>query len=137
MDGLQGAILGVKLPHLPEWTRRRREIARRYDQALRAAGFQVLEPTPGTEPVYHLYPLQVANRDEALARLKEAGVSAAIHYPIPLHMQPAFADLGYHQGQMPVAERLAARVLSLPICGQLTDEQADTVIAQLLEVAHV
>lgn len=137
MDAIQAGILTVKLRHIDAWTRRRREIASLYDARLVPAGFQVLRPTPGSEPVYHLYPVQVSNRDDALERLRAASIGAAVHYPIPLHLQPAFAGLGHARGSMPVAERLADRVLSLPMCGELTDEQASKVVAEFLKVAHV
>lgn len=137
MDAIQAGILSVKLRHIDAWTRRRREIAAFYDSRLAPKGYQVLAATPGAEPVYHLYPVQVSNRDEALERLRAAGIGAAVHYPIPLHLQPAFAYMGKGRGSMPVAEKLADRVLSLPICGELTDPQAETVVAELLKAAHV
>lgn len=136
MDAMQAAILSVKLRHIDEWTRRRRAIAQRYDERLKAAGFQVLEPTPGAEAVYHIYPVQVSNRDAALAELKKRGIGAAIHYPVPLHLQPAFGYLGYKRGDMPVSEAFAQRELSLPIFGELPEADVETVIAEFLKVAH-
>jgi dTDP-4-amino-4,6-dideoxygalactose transaminase len=137
MDGIQAGILSVKLRHITKWTERRREVAAAYDRRLKPAGFQVLESVPGALPVYHLYPVQVSNRDDALVRMKAAGIGAAIHYPIPLHLQPAFAYLGYKRGDMPIAESHANRVMSLPICGRITDEQVERITEEFLKVANV
>jgi len=136
MDAMQAVVLSVKLRHIDAWTARRKEIARTYDERLKRAGFQVLEPTAGAEAVYHLYPVQVSNRDAALGELKKRGIGAAIHYPVPLHLQPAFAYLGYKRGDMPVAESFADRELSLPICGELSDEDVNTVVEAFVEAAH-
>lgn len=130
------AGLSVKLRHLPTWTENRRARAAQYDAALKPAGFKVLEPAAGCEPVYHLYVVEVADRAETAAALKARGVATGVHYPTPLHLQPAFAGMGLSPGALPVTERAADRVLSLPVCGELTEEEAARVIDAFLAVAR-
>ena len=122
MDGLQGAVLSVKLRHLPAWTERRQELAALYDEQLRE--FKRIVPTAGAKMVYHLYVIEVDRRDELIDQLKQQGISAGVHYPIPLHLQPAFLDLGYEKGSLPVTERAAERIVSLPIFPELSDDNA-------------
>jgi len=136
MDGLQGAVLSVKLPHLVAWTAARRAHAARYDRLLEGTGLQRMRPTPGSEPVYHLYPVQVANRAEVMKRLQARGIATGIHYPVPLHLQPAFAGRAPPRGALPVAEALASRVLSLPLYPELTSEQLERVAGELRQVAR-
>ncbi len=137
MDGLQAAVLSVKLPHLAEATRRRQKAAAHYDQALKPRGFKVIEPPPGaTACVYHLYVAEVADRDRVQAELAAAGIETGVHYPLPLHLQPAFAHLGGRKGQFPVTERAAVQVLSLPICGEITADKLAYVCERLLAVAR-
>jgi dTDP-4-amino-4,6-dideoxygalactose transaminase len=136
MDDLQAAVLGVKLRHLEGWTRRRREIAARYDAALQPAGFRTIEAIPGAVCVYHLYVVEVSNRDEVIARLKEQGIATGIHYPVPLHLQGAYASLGHRRGNFPHTEAAASRVLSLPICGALSDADAGRVVRAVLDCAR-
>jgi dTDP-4-amino-4,6-dideoxygalactose transaminase len=122
IDALQAAILGAKLPHLEAWTEARRAHATRYVECLSDA--PVTQPTerPGVRHVYHLFVLRSARRDDLLAHLRAAGVMAGIHYPIPLHRQPAYIALGYGEVSLPHTERAAAEVLSLPMYPELTDE---------------
>lgn len=122
MDGVQGAVLGVKLRHLPAWTARRRAIAARYDAALAGLGLG-LPQAAGAAHVYHVYALRLAGRDGLRARLAAAGVATGLHYPRPVHLQPAYADLGYRPGDFPVSEALAAETLSLPIYPEMTEHQ--------------
>lgn len=132
MDALQGAILGVKLRHLDAWTEARRRHAARYD-ALLAGVPAVRTPAPCPDDgrhVYHVYAVQLDDRDAARRRLAEAGIGTGAHYPVPVHLQPAYADLGYRRGDFPVAERLAARTLSLPMYPELSADQ----IARVAEV---
>lgn len=134
MDGIQGAILAAKLPHLASWNASRRQIAARYTGAL--AGLPGVRPVaiaPLAQSVYHLYVLRVPRRDELLAYLQGQGIEAGIHYPIPVHLQPACKDLGYREGQFPVTEAAAKEILSLPIFPEMTDEQIDWVISVLRE----
>jgi dTDP-4-amino-4,6-dideoxygalactose transaminase len=127
MDGVQGAVLGVKLKHLAAWTEARRSRAAEYSRHL--AETTVVLPTerPGSRHVYHLYVVRVQERDAWRARLNDAGVQVGIHYPLPVHLQPAYRDLGYSAGDFPVSERAANEVLSLPIFPELTGEQIETI----------
>jgi dTDP-4-amino-4,6-dideoxygalactose transaminase len=131
MDGVQGAVLGVKLRHLEAWTDARRRNAAEYGRQL--AGTSVTAPVerPGCRHVYHLYPVRLQNRDAWRAALGEAGVQTGVHYPIPVHLQPAYRDLGYKAGDFPVSEGVAHEVLSLPMFPELTTEQIGTVAGLL------
>jgi dTDP-4-amino-4,6-dideoxygalactose transaminase len=133
MEGLQGAILGVKLRYLEDWTEARRQRARRYTEML--AGARLLTPreAPGRRHVYHLYAVQVERRDYVQQVLTASGVSSGIHYPQPVHRLAAYADLGLPAGSFPVSEAVAERELSLPLYPELTDEQQAHVVDALLE----
>ena len=133
LDTLQAAALNIKLKRLPRWNQRRRDIAARYRGHFveREAIQPVTEPA-GFEGVYHLFVVQVPERDRVQKRLAEAGIQTGIHYPIPLHLQPAYRYLGYRQGDFPVAEAAAQRVLSLPIFPEMTDAMVDYVAEQLI-----
>lgn len=122
IDALQAAILAAKLPHLEGWTEARRGHARRYVEHLTGAGVIVPTEQPGVRHVYHLFVVRSARRDDLLEHLRAAGVMAGIHYPIPLHRQPAYVALGYGDVALPHTERAAAEVLSLPIYPELTDD---------------
>jgi len=132
LDDLQAAILGVKLPHLDAWNNQRRELAARYDERL-AAHFGELErprlraSSHALEHVYHLYIVRSRERDGLRARLEAAGVKSQIHYPIPIHLQQAYHDLGYRSGSLPTTERLAREILSLPLYPGLTAADVDLV----------
>lgn len=134
MDGLQGAFLSAKLPHLAGWTERRRALAGRYDAALRPLGFKTIEPIEGSLCVYHLFVVEVANRDDVQTALSAAGIATGVHYPVPLHRQPAFAK--YATRPLPATERIVDRIVSLPICPHLTDEEQAQVIAAFVKVAQ-
>jgi dTDP-4-amino-4,6-dideoxygalactose transaminase len=135
LDNLQAAFLLVKLRHLPEWNRARRAAARHYDQLLAlVAGVTPISERPDVEAVYHLYVVQVDDRDGVRAKLGEVGVDTGVHYPVPIHLQPAYAHLGYKQGAFPVAERLAGRILSLPMFPEITPQQIEYVVEQLAKV---
>ena len=127
MDGVQGAVLGVKLKYLEAWTGARRSRAAEYTRRL--SGTPALAPAerPASRHVYHQYVVRVPERDAWRATLTEAGVQTGVHYPIPVHLQPAYADLGYSRGDFPVAERAATEVLSLPMFPELTDEQIESI----------
>lgn len=127
LDTLQAAVLGAKLPHLDAWNAARRRHALAYDNAFRSVGgVEPIVVHPEAEPVYHQYVIRVARRNEALAALSEQGIGAAVHYPVPLHLQPALA--GVTAGEFPAAETLAEQVLSLPVFPELTDEQRGGVV---------
>jgi dTDP-4-amino-4,6-dideoxygalactose transaminase len=123
MEGIQGAILRVKLRHLEAWTEARRAHAAEYNRLLAPAQAVVPVEMPYGRHVYHVYAVRTGRRAEAREALQQAGVQTAIHYPIPVHLQPAYSDLGYHHGDFPVAEQVASEVLSLPMYPELTDEQ--------------
>jgi dTDP-4-amino-4,6-dideoxygalactose transaminase len=131
LDGLQAVVLRAKLARLAGWNSLRRAAAARYDELL--ADLDVVRPVTlaGNEHVWHIYCIRVANRDEVLARLNAAGVGAAIHYPVPVHLTGAFAGLGYGPGSFPNAERTAPELLSLPIFPQITPIQQEAVIEAL------
>ena len=129
LDALQAAVLGAKLPHLAGWSARRRENAAYYDAAL-ADVPEVRTPyiEPANESIYNQYTVRAERRDALQAHLKAGGIGSSIYYPLPLHLQPCFAYLGYREGQCPEAERASREVLSLPIYPELTRAQLDEVI---------
>ncbi len=125
MDELQGALLRVKLARLAEWTERRQAVAARYDQLLADVALTTPQPAVGREHVYHVYAVRVAAeaRDRLRGELAQAGIGSGLHYPCPVHLQPAYSDLGYRAGAFPVAERLAGELLSLPIFPEMREAQ--------------
>lgn len=128
LDELQAAVLRIKLRRLDRWNARRREIARRYDALLRGVGDLVLPPLPeGEEHVFHLYVIRTARRAELARHLADRGIATGIHYPIPIHLQPAWAELGYRSGSLPVTERLSREVLSLPMYAELSERQIERI----------
>lgn len=135
LDALQAAILGAKLVHLEAWTQARRAHAHYYDDVLRTVlGIRTPAVPEPEAHAYHLYVIAVDdNRDTVLAGLKERGIGAGIHYPVPLHLQPAMAHAGGKPGDFPRTEHAARSVISLPMYPELTDEQRSTVISALLE----
>jgi dTDP-4-amino-4,6-dideoxygalactose transaminase len=134
LDGIQGAVLAVKLKHLEDWTEKRIAAAARYNEGL-ADVCTVPATSEGVRHVFHLYVIQVDNRDELMRSLGEAGIGCGIHYPVPLPLTPAYADLEYAAEQFPVASRIADRIVSLPMHGDLTDAMIDHVIEQVRKVA--
>jgi dTDP-4-amino-4,6-dideoxygalactose transaminase len=102
---------------------------------LKPAGFKVIEPLPHSTCAYHLYVVEVSDRDAAVEKLKTAGIGVGVHYPIPLHRQPALAHLAAAQISLPKTESAAARVLSLPICANITDAEAEIVADTFLNIA--
>lgn len=134
MEGLQGAVLDVKLRHLPGWTDGRRAAAARYDELLAdVPGVTLPHVAERANPAWHLYPVRVDDRDAVAARLDRAGVATGVHYPTPVHLQPAYAHLGHRRGDFPNAEAYAATCLSLPMYAELTAEQQQYVADQLKE----
>ena len=130
MDALQAAILRAKLPYLESWTEARRAGAARYDRLLAGVDVEPPSAAPNVRHVYHLYVVRSRERDALLARLRQNGVGAGIHYPIPLHRQPAYEALGYGNISLPHTERAAAEVLSLPIYPEIQEEhQAHVVVS--------
>jgi len=129
MEGIQGAVLGVKLKHLDKWTEGRRRAAKKYYELLKDFSFITLPKEMSyAKHVYHLFVIQVntdgsKGRDDLAKYLNDSGVSTGLHYPIPLHLQPCFKDLGYVKGKFPVTEKLADCGLSLPMYPELSDDQ--------------
>lgn len=134
MDGIQGAVLEVKLRGLDSGNEARRRCAAQYGEFLRTVE-QVILPfeAPGRRHVYHIYSVLVDERDRVLDEMGRRGVGCGIHYPVPIHLQPAYRHLGYASGRFPVAERLALRCLSLPMYPELTSSQIEIVCQALKE----
>lgn len=135
LDNLQAGILNVKLKHLAQWSAGRYDAAQKYTRQLKELGDRVITPAemPNSTHVYHLYIIRVKERDSLQKFLKEKGVETGIHYPIPIHLSPAYADLGYKKGDFPVTERYADEVLSLPMFAEITDEQINFVVESIKE----
>jgi dTDP-4-amino-4,6-dideoxygalactose transaminase len=133
LDGLQAAILGVKLRHMDDWNNRRRAHAARYRARLAGENRIVLPAEdPRGEPVYHLFVVRVADRDAVLKRMAEAGIGCGVHYPVPLHEQPAYAHLGHAPADIPQTSMAAKEILSLPLYPELTETHIDRVADTLL-----
>jgi dTDP-4-amino-4,6-dideoxygalactose transaminase len=128
LDNLQAAILRVKLRHLDDWNDARRQVATRYIARLRDTDLTMPVVQPGAESVWHLFVVRSSDRAALQARLSRDGVASGIHYPVPLHLQPAYAYLGLSEGALPVTERVASQVLSLPMYAELPDHLLERVI---------
>lgn len=135
LDGLQAAILDVKLKYLDKWIERRRTIAKMYDAALKDI---VITPSvlPDVKHVYHLYVIRIKNRDRVKELFAEKGIATGIHYPIPLPFLKAYSYLGHKPADFPVAFSIKDEILSLPIHGDMTDEQVEYVIASLKDIMN-
>lgn len=133
LDPVQAAILRVKLHHLPDWNSRRARIAARYSRELTDCGLVLPIVPDWADPVWHLYCVRHQHRDRLRARLAAAGVETLIHYPIPPHLQGAYAGLGYGKGAFPVAESMAETLISLPIGPSMSDLQVDRVVAAVVD----
>lgn len=133
LDAIQAGILRVKLAHLAEWNEKRRQAAARYCDLL--AKEEVILPyePQASKSVYHLFVIQVDDREGLKKHLADAGIGTGIHYPIPLHLQKAYAALNYRKGSLPVSEQCADRILSLPMFPQLQPEQQDRVVKSVFE----
>lgn len=127
MEALQGAILGVKLRYLERWTEARRTIVDKYNQILADSGVGLPTEMPWARHVYHVYTLRTKDRDALQAALQLEGIQTGIHYPVPVHLQPAYADLGYARHAFPQSEKTADEVLSLPLYPEMTDGQIRSV----------
>jgi dTDP-4-amino-4,6-dideoxygalactose transaminase len=123
LEGIQGAVLNVKLKFLDKWNELRREHAARYGELLRESNLVLPREIAYARHVYHLYVVQAEARERLQQTLSASGVQTGIHYPIPIHLQPAYSFLGHKRGDFPEAERQAGRVLSLPMFPELTDEE--------------
>jgi dTDP-4-amino-4,6-dideoxygalactose transaminase len=136
LDELQAALLRVGLRHLSAWTGRRRALAAFYEQGLGSSGVELLREQPYAHAVHHLFVVRHPRRDALARALRARGIGTLIHYPIPLHLQPAFAWLGGRPGDLPVAETAASEVLSLPLYPELRDEQAQAVVEAVRDTAE-
>jgi dTDP-4-amino-4,6-dideoxygalactose transaminase len=131
LDTLHAAVLRVKLRHLDGWNAARRRHAQRYTTALQHTAIACPVTAKAVEPVYHLYVIRADDRDGLQAHLRRQGVATVIHYPTPIHLQPAYAALGYPQGAFPLTEEIAQQLLSLPLFPELTPAQVDYVVEQV------
>jgi dTDP-4-amino-4,6-dideoxygalactose transaminase len=136
LDGMQAAVLRVKLRHLPAWNESRRKFAALYDRYFaERKNIVPVRELPGARSVYHLYVVQVDDRDLARKKLAEAGIDAGIHYPVPLHLQPAYRHLEIKRGAFPVTEQAAERVLSLPMYAEMSEAMVEQVAVTLKKIA--
>jgi dTDP-4-amino-4,6-dideoxygalactose transaminase len=135
LDAIQAGILRVKLKHLAEWNQERRTCARRYGELLASQIDRIMLPheSPLSKPVYHLYVIRVKNRDQLQAHLAKVNIATQIHYPIPLHLQRAYATMGYKEGDFPVIEKAATEILSLPMYPQLKHSQQKYVVQEVIQ----
>jgi dTDP-4-amino-4,6-dideoxygalactose transaminase len=135
LDALQAAILDVKLAHLQKWTELRREHARFYDRNLPSSVGRIIE-SKGAKHVYYMYVIRIQHRDSLMAYLKEQGIECGIHYPIPLHLQPAYASSGFKKGQFPVSEQLAQEIVSIPMYPELSNKQRQYIVDHITTYVH-
>lgn len=131
LDEMQAAFLRIKLKHLDRWNEERKNIARKYLEGIKNPLIHLPEVIEGADPVWHIFAIRTAERDHLKDCLEEKGIGTNIHYPIPVHLQKAYADLGYQKGDFPAAEEIASTELSLPMYYGMTDEQIQYVIDQL------
>ncbi|MEW6037344.1 MAG: DegT/DnrJ/EryC1/StrS family aminotransferase [Pseudomonadota bacterium] len=131
LDEVQAAVLRVKLKYLDEWNARRGAIANRYSASLADSNIRLPVVSDWATPVWHLYVIRTPHRDTLQRHLTKAGINTLIHYPVPPHLQDAYSHLGYKQGDLPVAERIAGEILSLPIGPHLEHHQLDLAIEKL------
>jgi dTDP-4-amino-4,6-dideoxygalactose transaminase len=133
LDGIQAAVLGVKLPHLDDWNAARRRAAKWYGEVLADTGLTLPTVPEGYEPVFHLYAVESDHRDALREALSAQGIGVGVHYPVPVHLQEAYAHLGYGPGSFPHSERLGERELSLPMFAELTREDVERVARAIQE----
>ncbi|WP_066890568.1 DegT/DnrJ/EryC1/StrS family aminotransferase [Clostridium nigeriense] len=131
LDAIQAAILAVKIKEIDNWNAKRREIVSIYNEALQNNDLVTPVAKDYNEHVYHMYILQSENREAVIAKLKEAGIATGVYYPVPLHLQKVYKDLGYKEGDMPVSEYLSHRTFAIPVYPELTKEQIDYIISKL------
>lgn len=139
LDAIQAGLLHAKLAHLAKWNEQRREKAEKYNLLLAGADGDVILPhePSWSRAVYHLYVVRTDDRDGLIAHLKEQGIGSGIHYPIPLHLQKAYASLNYRREDLPVAERIAEEIVSVPMYPQLTAEQQTRVVEEILSFTRM
>lgn len=135
LEGIQGAVLRVKLRHLEAWTEARRRAAAIYDRGFSGTSVGIPRPKAHHRHVYHVYAIRTKNRQAWADALSNQGIQTGIHYPFPVHLLPAYADLGYKTGDFPHSEQAANEVLSLPMFAELTPEQCETVVRAVRSLA--
>ena len=128
LDTMQAAVLKVKLPHLNDWNASRRRAAATYNDLLRDLPMVTPWTAPYAEHIFHLYVVRVHNREALMEYLKSKGIASGLHYPIPIHVQPAYTELGYKAGDFPITEAYAETILSLPIYPELDDDKVAYVV---------
>ena len=131
LDTIQAAVLRIKLRRLDAWNAARRRVAATYASALAGSGLALPKVAAGREPIYHLYVVRAPNREALKQHLDQAGIGTGIHYPVPLHLQPAYRYLGYERGALPRSEAWADQVLSLPMFAEMTQDQVEQVAAEV------
>jgi len=132
LDSLQAAVLNAKLPHLQKWTNLRRNHAKYYDKYLPDEIIKPIE-AKGAKHVYYMYEIRTKRRDELMQYLKEKDIDCGVHYPIPLHLQPAYKNLSIKKGSYPVSEELAKEILSIPIYPELSEEQRKYIVENITQ----
>jgi dTDP-4-amino-4,6-dideoxygalactose transaminase len=135
LEGLQGAVLRVKLRYLEQWTEARRQHAARYGRGFAGSPIRTVECASNVRHVYHIYAIRASDRTAWQNALARQGIQTGIHYPCPVHLLPAYADLGYVAGDFPHSEHAANEVLSLPMYAELTSDQCDAVVHAVKNLA--
>jgi dTDP-4-amino-4,6-dideoxygalactose transaminase len=136
MEGMQGAILRVKLRHLEKWTEARRAHAARYGTLLADTGLGLPTEAPPSRHVYHVYAVRTREREALMKALGEQGIQTGIHYPVPVHLQPAYADPRWGKGSFPISEKAADEVMSLPMYPEMTEDHLQAVSRALRAIPH-
>ena len=136
MDSFQGAVLGIKLKHLDEWNTARNDVAQLYTELLKDSSYKLPAHLPDSECVWHCYVIETPERDRVRSALQEVGIQSAVHYPVPIHLQKAYAHLGYRSGDLPVTEALCEHCLSLPIYPEILREKISRVASVLLDLEN-
>lgn len=136
MDSFQGAVLAIKLKHLDDWNNARIDCARQYAELLKASSYKLPAQIPDSKCVWHCYVIETPERDRVRAALQDAGIQSAVHYPVPIHLQKAYAHLDYRSGDLPVTEALCEQCLSLPIYPELSKEKISRVASVLLDLKN-
>ena len=136
MDSFQGAVLTIKLKHLDEWNRARVECARLYSELLKDSSYKLPAHLSDSDCVWHCYVIETSQRDRIRSALQEVGIQSAVHYPVPIHLQKAYAHLDYRAGDLPLTEALCDQCLSLPIYPELSKEKISRVASVLLDLEN-
>jgi dTDP-4-amino-4,6-dideoxygalactose transaminase len=136
MDSFQGAVLSIKLKHLDKWNTARNDCARHYTELLKGSSYKLPAHVSGSECVWHCYVIATPERDRVRSALQDVGIQSAVHYPVPVHLQKAYAHLGYRSGDLPVTEALCEHCLSLPIYPELSKEKISRIASVLLDLEN-